>query len=97
MSDIPTEAMCDAARWFILARDANIFTWGGLSKCIDPETVIPHIRDKIKNSPTGHITKWDFAECIYMLMRSVGQPTVYTVYDVTPPDNEVGENTRGEV
>ena len=68
LSGVPTEAMCDAARWFILARDANIFTWGGLTKCVDVDTVIPHIRDKMINRPTEHITKWDFAECVYMLM-----------------------------
>lgn len=63
---LPTEKMCDAARWFILARDANIYTWGGLSRCIDK--TIPHIQEKIDNRPTEHITKWDFAECVYMLM-----------------------------
>lgn len=65
----PTEAMCDKARWFILARDANIHTWGGLSRCVYGRT-IPYIEDKIKNDPLGHITKWDVAHCIYELMTT---------------------------
>jgi len=70
--DVPTEEMCDAARWFILARDSNIHTWGGLSRCID--TTIPYIAEKMRNDPQGHITKWDFADCVYRLMQSVATP-----------------------
>ena len=67
----PTEEMCDRARWFILARDSNIYTWGGLSRCIDK--TIPYIQDKIDNKPLEHITKWDFAECVYLLMTTTSQ------------------------
>lgn len=65
---IPTETMCDAARWFILARDAGITTWGKLS--VAGRTKIAYIEDKIKSDPEGHITKWDFAECVYRLMNT---------------------------
>lgn len=64
----PTEAMCDRARWFILARDSNIYTWGGLTRCVDK--TIPYIEEKMRNDPQGHITKWDFAECVYRLMTT---------------------------
>jgi len=63
----PNETMCDAARWFILARDSNIYTWGGLTRCVDK--TIPWIQEQMDKNPTGHITKWDFAEGIYRLME----------------------------
>lgn len=67
--EIPTETMCDAARWFIMARDAGLYTWGAIARG-KPLKTIDYIEDKIKNDPMGHITKWDFAECIYMLMQA---------------------------
>lgn len=66
----PTEAMCDAARWFILARDAGITKWGKLEVSIPERPTIPYIEEKIKNDPQGHITKWDVADCIYQLMNT---------------------------
>lgn len=67
--NIPTEKMCDAARWFILARDAGIHTWGGLTPGIPKRQTIKYIEDKISSEPAGHITKWDVADCIYQLME----------------------------
>lgn len=65
----PTEEMCDAVRWFILARDAGIFTWGGLERSGRPSTT-DYIEQQIKADPKGHITKWDFAQCVYLLMNT---------------------------
>jgi hypothetical protein len=65
-----TEAMCDRARWFILARDANIFTWEGLIPCIPSRPTIGLIEDMIAYHPKDHITKSEFAECVYVLMST---------------------------
>ena len=63
-----TEAMCDRARWFILARDAGIFTWGELVNSIPKRPTIGLIEDMISYHPKDHITKSEFAECVYELM-----------------------------
>lgn len=65
---LPTEQMCDAARGFIMGLDMQIRTWGPMRK---------HLRlgayptiDYIEQQPEdGHITKWDIAHCIWLLME----------------------------
>ena len=69
-SNFPTETMCDAARWFILARDSGIIKWGKLEPAIPKRPTIKYIEDKIASDPAGHITKWDVADCIYQLMKA---------------------------
>lgn len=64
-----TEKMCDAARWFILARDAGVSKWDDLERCIYERPTIPYIEKQMADNPTGHITKWDVADCIYQLME----------------------------
>jgi hypothetical protein len=71
----PTEAICDEARWFILARDAGITTWSGLLPSIPSRPTIPYIEEQIAKNPSGHITKWDVADCVYQLMATAAFAT----------------------
>jgi|GEM_PF-6982919 len=63
----PNEKMCDAARAFILGLDIQIRTYEDMRKHLARGgNAIP---DWMPES--GHITKWDVADCIYRLMQEV--------------------------
>jgi hypothetical protein len=68
---VPTATMCDRARGFILGLDLSARTWGAMQKHLDlgGYPSLPRIRQMAADDPNGHITKWDVAECIYMLMN----------------------------
>lgn len=67
---IPSEAMCDKARGFIMGLDLNIRTWGAMQRHLDMSgyPTLDYIKNKAIKAPDGHITKWDVADCIYQLM-----------------------------
>jgi hypothetical protein len=67
----PTEAMCDGARGFIMGLDLNCRTFGAMEKHLDlgGYDCLPYIRQKAKETPKAHITKWDVADCIWQLMQ----------------------------
>ena len=71
-ANAPTEAMCDRARGFIMGLDLNCRTWAKMWSHLQSGSYPcpPHFREKAASDPSGHITKWDVAECIYMLMNS---------------------------
>lgn len=63
----PDDAMCDAARGFILGLDMSVRTFEGMRKHLEAlGEPIPYWMPD-----TGHITKWDVAQCIYNLMQDV--------------------------
>lgn len=69
---IPTEGMCQNARGFILGLDLDIRTWGAMKKHLDMGGYLscPRIDTQAKINAKGHISKWDVAECIYVLMNT---------------------------
>jgi hypothetical protein len=68
----PTEAMCDAARGFIMGLDLNIRTWKAMQIHLNRGgyPTLSYIQTKAISEPSGHITKWDVADCIYQLMQT---------------------------
>lgn len=74
---VPTEAMCDQARGFIMGIDLGCRTWGAMQRHLNMGGYpsLPRIHEMAETDPKGHITKWDVAECIFMLMT---QPAVAT-------------------
>lgn len=66
-----TEAMCDAARPFIIGMEIGIKTFEFMKDHLEEyEVEIPHrIVVMAKDYPKSHITKWDKAEIIYDLME----------------------------
>lgn len=75
---LPTEAMCDNARGFIMGMDIGCRTWGAMQKHLDmgDYKTHPDICRFSENNPTGHITKWDCAHYIYQLMNMPQENTV---------------------
>lgn len=68
----PTEAMCNRARGFIMGLDlVHPRNWLNMHEHLEAGgyPTLWSITDKAKHQPTGHITKWDVAECIYLLME----------------------------
>ena len=65
------------ARGFIIGLDLCYRKWGDMQRHLDlgGYPSLPRIREMAEKDPKGHITKWDVAECIYMLMT---QPAVAT-------------------
>lgn len=73
----PTEAMCDAARGFIMGLDLGIRNWGDMRKHLERSghPTIPYIIEMAEEGAGGHITKWDVADCIFQLMMTVYEPS----------------------
>lgn len=69
---LPTEEMCSAARGFIMGLDLGIRTWAAMQKHLmaGGYKTLPYIKEMASTNPTGHITKWDVADCIWQLMES---------------------------
>lgn len=67
----PTEEMCTRARGFIMGLDLGYRKWGKMQSHLDMGgyPTLYYIKQKAKHEPTGHITKWDVADCIYRLME----------------------------
>ena len=67
----PTEAMCDRARGFIMGLDLGYRTWEEMDTHLDlgGYPSLWSISDRAQIDPQGHITKWDVAQCIYLLMN----------------------------
>jgi hypothetical protein len=68
----PSEAMCDRARGFIMGLDLGVRSWLAMKEHLDygGYPSIPRIDTQAEINPRGHITKWDVAECIYVLMTT---------------------------
>jgi hypothetical protein len=66
----PTEAMCRRARGFIMGLDLGYRTWLEMHNhlTLGGYPTLPRIAKLAETDSKGHITKWDVAECIYMLM-----------------------------
>jgi len=66
----PSEEMCKRARGFIMGLDLSQRTWGAMRNHLQRGgyPTLPSITRKAEECCDGHITKWDVAECIYMLM-----------------------------
>lgn len=73
--DEPTEEMCRRARGFIMGLDLGCRKWGAMQKHLDRGgyPTLPRIRENAREYPTDHITKWDVAECVYLLMTTERQ------------------------
>ncbi len=69
---IPSEAMCDKARGFIMGLDLGCRKWAEMKSHLEAGgyNSIPRINTQAEINPKGHITKWDVAECIFVLMTS---------------------------
>lgn len=68
----PMEAMCDRARGFIIGLDLGYRTWEEMDTHLDlgGYPTLLSISHRAQIDPQGHITKWDVAQCIYLLMNS---------------------------
>jgi len=94
----PTEAMCDMARGFIMGLDLNIRTWKPMADHLKMGGywTTTYINKKAKSDPTGHITKWDVAYCIWQLMEpcegntaAPGDPAPTAVKTEFPDDGSI--------
>ncbi len=68
--ELPTEAMCDEARGFILGLDMGIRDFAAMEEHLDAGgySCLPYIRENAARGKGHHITKWDVADCIWKLM-----------------------------
>jgi hypothetical protein len=69
---IPTEAMCDAARAFILKLDMGIRNFCDMRRALERSgnPILPYIAERAKDGQGAHITKWDIADIIWQYMAA---------------------------
>lgn len=97
----PTEAMCDAARPFIVGLDMNIRNFGDMRLHLDRggNPVLPYIKDMAEQSGDAHITKWDVADCIFQYMMTarshLSTPTPAATSTITKHAKHLAEDFSG--